>query len=117
MEGYPPHYVAHNLPLVALSGLGTPDPNAFDEIERGYSILQDGGLRITSELPDVTGFKAEDLLNCFREFDADGAAWNNRPGQGKLGSIGFTYRIVGRVRASSMNDGQSHTVPIRLEII
>ena len=97
MDGYPSYYIGHNLPLVALCGLGTPDPNAFDEIEKQYAILQEGGIRITSELPDVTGPKAEGLLDCFQELDARDAAWNNRPGRGKIGSMGFTYRTVGRV--------------------
>ena len=97
MDAYPSHYVAHNVPLVALCGLGTPDPNAFDEIERQYANLQESGQRISSELPDVTGSKAEDLLDCFQEFDARDAAWNNRLGRGKMGSMGFTYRILGRV--------------------
>jgi trafficking protein particle complex subunit 11 len=105
MDAYPPYLVGHNVPLVALSGLGTPDPNAFDEVERQYASLQDGGQRIAAELPDVTGARAEDLLDCFQEFDARDAAWNSRPGRGKMGSMGFTYRILGRVSIA-------HTGPI-----
>ena len=97
MDGYPAHYIAHNIPLILLSGLGTPDPNAFDETEQQYALLQEDGIRIASELPDVTGKTAEELLNCFQEFDAQDATWNHRPGPGKLGSTGFAHRCVGRV--------------------
>ena len=60
-------------------------------------LIQANGIRVSSDLPDVTGKTAESLLDCFQDFDAQDAAWNNRPGQGKLGSMGFTYRCVGRV--------------------
>lgn len=110
MDGYPAHTVSHNLPLVVLFGLGTPDPTASDEIETQYPLLQQKGFRISSELPDVTGAFAERLLNGFLDFDARHAAWNNRPDQYKLGSAGFTFRSVGRVCLCLRN-----AIPVRIE--
>jgi hypothetical protein len=98
MEDYPLHYISHNLPLIVLSGLGTPDPTARDEVEDEYPVLQQRGFRVSSELADVTGPTAEELLNSFHGFDARHASWNNRPGEGKMsGTMGFTFRSVGRV--------------------
>jgi len=97
MEGYPTHYVSHNLPFVILFGLGSTDPKPRDVIEDQYYLLQEKGIYISSDLPNVTGPAAEELLGCFHDFDAKDAAWNNRPGKGKMGTTGFTYRSVGRV--------------------
>ena len=98
MDGYPAHYVSHNLPLVILFGLGFTDPKPRDNIEEQYPLLQEKGIYISSDLPSVSGSVGQELLNCFHDFDAKDAAWNNRPGKGKMGAVGFTYRSVGRVR-------------------
>lgn len=97
MDGYPAHYVSHNLPFVILFGLGSTDPKPRDLIEDEYPLLQEKGIYISSDLPNVTGPAAEELQSCFHDFDAKDAAWNNRPGKGKMGTTGFTYRHVGRV--------------------
>lgn len=97
MDGYPFHYVVHNLPFVVLFGLGSTAPGSRNALEEGYPLLQEQGIYISSDLPSVTGPAAEELLDCFHNFDAKDAAWNNRPGKGKLGTMGFTYRSVGRV--------------------
>ena len=97
MDGYPAHYVAHNLPFVILFGLGSTDPKPRDPIENAFPLLHEKGIYISSDLPSVTGPAAQELLSCFHDFDAKDAAWNNRPGKGKMGTTGFTYRSVGRV--------------------
>ncbi|MCJ1284797.1 hypothetical protein MMC26_004133 [Xylographa opegraphella] len=96
MDGYPAHYVSHNLPLVILFGLGSTDPKPRDNIEEQYPLLQEKGIYISSDLPSVTGSAGQELLDCFHSFDAKDAAWNNRPGKAKMGAMGFTYRNVGR---------------------
>ncbi|MCJ1382147.1 hypothetical protein MMC17_005259 [Xylographa soralifera] len=96
MDGYPAHYVSHNLPLVVLFGLGSTDPKPRDSIEEQYPLLQEKGIYISSDLPSVSGLAGQELLDCFHDFDAKDAAWNNRPGKGKMGAMGFTYRSVGR---------------------
>ena len=103
MDGYPAYYVAHNLPFVVLFGLRNPstDTGGYhkleSQIEKDYPLLQEKGIYISSDLPNVAGDTAEDLLATFHDFDAKDAAWNNRPGKGKMGTMGFTYRTVGRV--------------------
>ena len=97
MEGYPADYVGHNLPFVILFGLGSTEVTQPLEAERDFPFLQEKGIYISSELPSVTGPVADQLLSSFHEFDARDASWNNRPGRGKMGTMGFTYRTVGRV--------------------
>lgn len=97
MDGYPPDYVGHNLPFIILFGLGSTEVKPPLEVERDFPLLQEKGIYISSELPSVTGSIADDLLKSFHEFDARDASWNNRPGRGKMGTMGFTYRTVGRV--------------------
>ena len=97
MDVYPLHYVSHNLPLIVLFGLGSTNFQPRDATEEDYPVLQEKGIYISSDFPSVTGKTADELLECFRDFDAKDAAWNNRPGKGKMGTMGFTYRNVGRV--------------------
>lgn len=101
MDGYPHHYVAHNLPFVVLFGLESTEINPQDEVEKTYPLLREKGIYISSDLPNVAGPPAESILSCFRDVDARDAAWNNRPGKGKVGTMGFTYRTVGRVSQTS----------------
>ena len=97
MEDYPAHYVEHNLPLVALFGIGRRDEDEFRAAERSYPLLEDRGIYIASEVPNVPGDVADDLFGGFQEFDARDASWSGRPGKGKMGTMGFTFRAVGRV--------------------
>ena len=103
MDGYPLHFVSHNIPFMILFGLGSPNPSSshghgpHDTPEADYPLLLEKGIYISSDLPNVTGKAADELLQCFRDFDAKDAAWNNRLGKGKTGTMGFTYRCVGRV--------------------
>ena len=97
MDAYPFHYVSHNLPFIILFGLGTEDAATRDAFEEDYPLLKEKGIYISSDLPNVTGRTADELLNAFHELDARDAAWNNRPGTGKMGTMGFTFRSVGRV--------------------
>ena len=101
MDGYPNHYVEHNLPFVALFGLGPANRPRFEQAEKDFPLLTERGIYISSELPNITSPASEDLLGGFREFDARHASWNGRPGKGKMGTMSFTYRAVGRV-------GQTH---------
>ena len=94
MDAYPQNYTSHNVPLVVLSGLGT---TKSDGAEARYPLFQEKGIRISSESPNVSGPEVKELSECFRDFDARDAAWNHRPSKGKMGSMSFTYRHVGRV--------------------
>ncbi|KUJ20572.1 uncharacterized protein LY89DRAFT_610816 [Mollisia scopiformis] len=91
MDGYAPAYVAHNIPLLVVSGLGT-------QSEEHTRLPQ--GPRIASEIPLV---ESEDALTVRRHFkDSDGStlAWNSREYGGRNK---FKVKLVGR----------DYTLPVR----
>jgi hypothetical protein len=94
-EGYPNDYVAHNLPLVVLSGL-CPSPPLHDAT-RFPPVYSGLGTEIESELPLVADKRAELLLEEFRSCEKSDEQWNSKPIQGKSALMGFTFRAVGRV--------------------
>ncbi|MCJ1308094.1 hypothetical protein MMC25_001745 [Agyrium rufum] len=97
MDAYPSHYISHNVPLIVLSGLApiTSSPGQ-DDLEKSYPLLEEKGVWIAAQTLEVVGEEAEELLRCFNDFDARDASWNHRPGKGKMGTMSFTYRKVGR---------------------
>lgn len=90
MDGYPPAYVAHNIPLLVVSGLGRSD----DEPE-----LAGSGIQITSEIPPVGSKDAEALRRHFQDSDAGDLAWNGREHSGRNK---FRVKIIGRVAQPSI---------------
>lgn len=86
MDGYPPAYVAHNVPYFVVSGLGGSPRNAAE--------LETEGVRISSDVPPVESEDAEVLIKHFKDSDAEGLAWNGRAGGGKNK---FRVKIAGRV--------------------
>ncbi|KAH0563136.1 hypothetical protein GP486_002291 [Trichoglossum hirsutum] len=95
MDVYPPDYLAHNLPLIVLSGLATssqdPEPASYD-----YPLLQENGIRVTSNLPPVDSPNAGPLLRYFLELDASHTSWSARAYKDAVGSMRFRVRVVGR---------------------
>ena len=75
MDGYPPAYVAHNIPLLVVSGLGS--------VTHDEATVKEAGTRITSEVPVVESADAQVLLRHFRDSDARGLAWNSREHNGR----------------------------------
>ena len=86
MDAYALAYVAHNIPLLVVSGLGTDN----DEKEK----WTDGGMRITSDIPPLETEDAKVLLRHFRHRDARGLSWNGREHSGRNK---FRVKTVGRV--------------------
>jgi hypothetical protein len=86
MDGYAPAYVAHNVPLLVVSGLGSPP--------KDDTKLQVGGARIISEIPSVESDDAQTLLRHFEDSDASNLAWNGREHNGRNN---FRVKVVGRV--------------------
>lgn len=95
MDAYPRDYITHNLPLILLSGLGSPDEGLLQTAS--YPLLHENGSRITSDLPPVTGSNAEQLKRTFLDADASKARWNGRQDKDRLYSIGFRVKEAGRV--------------------
>lgn len=98
MDAYPDDYVAHNLPFIAFSGLDTPNtplnPSApGSQVELGT----DEGIVVASQLPPVTGERAEQLLQELFSADGSNGYWNGRTEKSKPASLSFKLRAVGRV--------------------
>jgi hypothetical protein len=86
MDGYAPAYVAHNIPLLVVSGLSS--------VPQDEAALKEAGTRITSEIPIVESADAQVLLRHFRDNDARRLAWNSREHNGRNK---FRVKTVGRV--------------------
>ena len=102
MDAYPPDYVAHNLPLVVLSGFSTTEePEAVQPVH--HVLPGRATTTITSEIPPVARERAQQLLQTFLSV-ADGSAlpWNGRGLSGR-NNVGFRIRTVGRVGQESLS--------------
>lgn len=84
MDGYAPAYVAHNLPLLVVSGLGV----SFKED------TEQEGTKIASEVPPVDTDDAAALRKHFENGDASQLAWNAQEYNGRNK---FKVKAVGRV--------------------
>ncbi|KAH8731169.1 Gryzun, putative trafficking through golgi-domain-containing protein [Phaeosphaeriaceae sp. PMI808] len=96
MDEYPPKYLQHNLPFIVLSGLGTTNesdpPQPVQEVFPGRAVTT-----IHSDIPVVTGDRANTLLEDFLSADSTNAPWNGRT-TGRKGLVhGFRIRAVGRL--------------------
>jgi hypothetical protein len=100
MEAYPPQYVQHNLPFIVLSGLGTT--KELDPPPPVHNVLPGRAVTtISSDIPAVTGDRADTLLQDFLSADTTNAPWNGRSSGRKSLASGFRIRAVGRVGQAS----------------
>jgi solute carrier family 25 protein 38 len=90
MDAYPADYVAHNYPLVLLSGLCEPTDDS----------RADGPL-VASQQPLVTDERKDLLLQGFLSLQGNASAPVSKA---KNGSIGYRFRVVGRVRSPCVDD-------------
>jgi trafficking protein particle complex subunit 11 len=97
MEAFPEDYVAHNLPLILLSGIGHDEKPASDRTESSRSLLQEGGFRIRTDLPPVRSKPAEDLLQAFLSFDSTKGGVNGQNASARDSPWAFKIKRVGRV--------------------
>lgn len=86
MDGYAPAYIAHNVPFLVVSGLGTDHENRTEKL--------DIGTRISSDIAPLGSDDATALLRYFRERDASDLDWNSREHNGRNK---FVIKTVGRV--------------------
>ncbi|KAF2632227.1 hypothetical protein BU25DRAFT_358982 [Macroventuria anomochaeta] len=95
MEAYPPAYVQHNLPFIVLSGLGSQ--TELDAPPPVHNVLPGrAAVKTSSEIPPVTGERADQLLQDFLSADATNAPWNARGPSRRDLAHGFRIRAVGR---------------------
>lgn len=96
MEAYPPAYVEHNLPFIVLSGLGSQ--NELEPTPSVHSVLPGrAAVKTSSEIPPVTGERADQLLQDFLSADGTNAPWNARGSSRRDLAHSFRIRAVGRV--------------------
>lgn len=103
MDDYPPDYVAHNLPLILLSGLG-PEPeeqaDASVETQPGqepYPLLKENAIQIFSDFPVLTDSTATAVLNALLSQDASDTAWNSVKENARSSGTRLRIKRVGRV--------------------
>lgn len=95
MEAYPENYVAHNLPLIVLSGLPHGAGAATLPSLPGQT-ASGSGASLSSDLPPLSGPHADDLLEEFLRADGASLAWSDHA-LSKRPHIGFKIASIGRV--------------------
>ncbi|KAF2153111.1 hypothetical protein K461DRAFT_240474, partial [Myriangium duriaei CBS 260.36] len=94
MEAYPLAYVRHELPLIALSGLGEINEPSTDSSTTEWTPLP--GVTIARELPDLTVSFARALRDEFYGTDGSSFPSNGSGNRQRPGLIGFKFSSVGR---------------------
>lgn len=94
MDAFGQEYIAHNLPLLFISGLGPSD-----EIQgtKKKPEPQEGGFRVKTDLPPIETDLANIVKDVITDHDGSAAPWSTLSAQSKL----FTIRNVGRVGLAS----------------
>ncbi|KAM0146620.1 hypothetical protein ACHAPG_011043 [Botrytis cinerea] len=86
MDGYATQYVAHNLPLLVVSGLGA-DPSPTN------ARLKEGGVLITSDVAPLESEDANFILQYFKNNGAENLPWNGYEHSEKNK---FRVKVIGR---------------------
>ena len=97
MNAFPSDYIVHNLPLLLVSGLESQLSTDHDTVDHSKVLLHEGGFRIKTDTPPVTGTVAETLWEILLGSDASAANWNARAISAKEYGGGYRIRSVGRV--------------------
>ncbi|KAI9644479.1 hypothetical protein NHQ30_006500 [Ciborinia camelliae] len=87
MDGYATAYVAHNLPLLVVSGLGA-DPSPTNARLKGRGVL------ITSDIAPLESEDAKYILKYLKNSDAENLPWNGYEHSEKNK---FRVKVIGRV--------------------
>ena len=96
MEAFGDDYVAHNLPLILLSGLGELSRDQDPDSAPAARTLHDGGFRVKVDLPVLQGNLAQYIRNAFQSHDGSDAAWRMQTPPSSQSRL-FKVRSVGRV--------------------
>jgi hypothetical protein len=97
MNAFPADYVVHNLPLLLFSGLEPESNKEQAAVDHAKVLLQEGGFRIKTDAPPVSGDVADILRESLLQSDASLANWNGKAIAAKEYAGGYKIRSVGRV--------------------
>lgn len=102
MEAYPEDYVAHNRPLILLSGLETETFNDESDLSVDYCpLLHENGVKVDSDFPPLLSSSAVELRNILLRNDASGVVGSSpdvtKPAKTRSSEAGFKIKSVGRV--------------------
>ncbi|RFU35407.1 hypothetical protein B7463_g999, partial [Scytalidium lignicola] len=105
MDDYAPQYIAHNVPLLFVSGLGSfQTPDSQNEPQ-----LKLEGPQISSSIPVVDTEDARALLKYFKDTDARNLAWNSREHgrqkKFKIKTVGRNYTLPARRSQVALGSG------------
>ena len=114
MDAFPSDYVVHNLPLLLLSGLESEPSKEHDVVDHSKFLLREGGFRIKTDIPPVTGTVVETLREALLGSDASAANWNGRAISAKEYGGGYKIRSVGRVRQALLELATSSCLRCKL---
>lgn len=110
MDAFGTDYIAHNTPLLFVSGLRPSDDS---HVTGGGHHSQEGGFRVKTDLPLIDTELATVVRDALSSHDGSTASWGSTSAQARL----FTIRNVGRVsevcRESSTASVSQPSSPIR----
>ncbi len=112
MNRFPQDYVLHNLPLLLISGLDTRSPNEPGPLGKAHDFLHEGGFRIKTDAPVVSGPLAEQLLQSFHDQDASNLPWHSQSFASRNGRA-FKIATVGRVGQRTLSTKSPRKKPKR----
>lgn len=103
MDAYPPELVAHETPLLLVSGLGPPELHSGADVRPDYSYpqLTENGARVVSSVPPVATPAGELLLLHFMQADSSGLWAGRTTDKLKSQTPAWRIRAVGRVDTPS----------------
>ncbi|RMZ78713.1 hypothetical protein DV737_g3757, partial [Chaetothyriales sp. CBS 132003] len=96
MDAFGDDYVVHNLPLLLICGLGESPQAEKDTTLHPGPPLQEGGFRISIDLPDLDGRLANLVQSALCSHDGSQAPWKAQSASGKDAKL-FKTKLVGRV--------------------
>jgi len=90
MDAYPPQYIAHNLPLIALSGLTSSDDDP--SLSQGSN-----GPVVKAQSPTVKDERGKELLHDFELATGDDHNWSGSGTRESPPVFKYKFSLVGRV--------------------
>jgi hypothetical protein len=100
MDAYPSYYIAHNVPLIVLSGLGPEHPEEAKKDGSQFPAFEGNGIRVSSTAPTIETTDATQLLKHFLAADVTRIDQSSRKADRKASDPVFRIKAMGRVGLS-----------------